>query len=448
MFHQLELLSVSKSGATAIEKSRSRRMKMKKRMRKSTSFPSIIPNYNSLFEENEDDQDERSHTAWNRLAATMFKEYAHLETHAKDADEPSDHNLFQIGAATRIFLYQNALKGEWEYVELLLDESPNIVRSAITRNRETILHIAAGAKQIEFVVKLLNRMSDDDMILQNEFGNTALCFAAASGVVRIAELMVEKNPNLPLIRGFNNAVTPLFIAVSYKCTEMVSYLLSVTDLNQLGKQEQIELLIATIQSDFYDISLWILQRYPYLAIMRDTNEETALHVIARKPSAMDVTKQLSSWTLFLNSRIYRKPVTKTLAHELVVLLLTNVLRILPEKKMLQFIKHPTRLLNDAACTGNVEFLIVLIRKYPDIIWEDADDGKSIFHVAIENRLENVFNLINEIGRLNEFTAKYRTFKGRNYNILHLAGHLATPNHLNRVSGAALQMQREMLWFKF
>ncbi|CAK9327284.1 unnamed protein product [Citrullus colocynthis] len=115
-------------------------------------------------------------------------------------------------------------------------------------------------------------------------------------------------------------------------------------------------------------SLWILRRYPYLAIMKDTNEETTLHVMARKPSDMDVTKQLSSWELYINS-------------------------------------------------------------------------------SVENRLENVFNLINEIGRLNEFTAKYRTFKGRNYNILHLAGHLAAPNHLNRVSGAAFQMQRELLWFK-
>lgn len=156
---------------------------------------------------------------------------------------------------------------------------------------------------------------------------------------------------------------------------------------------------------------------------------------------------MASCSLWPFKGIYRKPVTKTLAHELVTFLWTNVLRNLPEKKMLQFIKHPTRLLNDAACAGNVEFLIVLIRKYPDIIWEDDDDGKSIFHVAVENRLENVFNLINEIGRLNEFTAKYRTFKGRNYNILHLAGHLAAPNHLNRVSGAALQMQRELLWFK-
>ncbi|CAK9327285.1 unnamed protein product [Citrullus colocynthis] len=117
---------------------------------------------------------------------------------------------------------RSSSQGEWEYVELLLDGSPEYVRCAITRNKETVLHIAAGAKQTEFVEKLVDRMNNDDMILQNKYGNTALCFAAASGVVRIAQLMVEKNEDLPLVRGFNNAITPLFITVSYKCTEMVS----------------------------------------------------------------------------------------------------------------------------------------------------------------------------------------------------------------------------------
>jgi len=32
-------------------------------------------------------------------------------------------------------------------------------------------------------------------------------------------------------------------------------------------------------------------------------------------------------------------------------------------------------------------------------------------------------------------------------MLHLAGQVAPPNRLNIVSGAALQMQRELLWFK-
>ncbi|KAL4614489.1 hypothetical protein ACB092_07G057700 [Castanea dentata] len=38
-------------------------------------------------------------------------------------------------------------------------------------------------------------------------------------------------------------------------------------------------------------------------------------------------------------------------------------------------------------------------------------------------------------------------RGKNENVMHLAGYLAPLNRLNIVSGAALQMQLELLWFK-
>lgn len=136
-----------------------------------------------------------------------------------------------------------------------------------------------------------------------------------------------------------------------------------------------------------------------------------------------------------------------LARQLVKLLWRHILQDMPEKEILEFIKHPTRLMHDAARAGNVEFLILIISSYPDIAWEEDDDGKSIFHIAVENRLENVFNLIHEVGGLKDLSTKYTTTVRGKYNMLHLAAKLAAPNHLNRVSGAALQMQRELLWFK-
>ena len=138
---------------------------------------------------------------------------------------------------------------------------------------------------------------------------------------------------------------------------------------------------------------------------------------------------------------------KTAARKLVESLWKHGVFELPHKELINFIRHPSRLLHDAASVGNVEFLVLVIRRYPDVVWEEDDDGKSIFHVAVENRLEDVFNLIFELGGLKDFSTKYRTTVKGKYNLLHLAAKLAAPNHLNRVSGAALQMQRELLWFK-
>lgn len=145
--------------------------------------------------------------------------------------------------------------------------------------------------------------------------------------------------------------------------------------------------------------------------------------------------------------VYSKDVMKTVARKLVSSLWGHVLQNLQENELREFIKRPTGLLHDAAKAGNVEFLILLISSHPYIAWEGDHDGKSIFHIAVENRLENVFKLIHEISVVKDFTTKYRTVGKEKYNMLHLAAKIASSNHLNRVSGAALQMQRELLWFK-
>jgi ankyrin repeat protein len=104
------------------------------------------------------------------------------------------------------------------------------------------------------------------------------------------------------------------------------------------------------------------------------------------------------------------------------------------------------LILEAAKVGNVEFLIILIRSYPDLIWQRNENNMSLFHIAIVYRQESVFNLIYELGTNKNYLASCKTSE-TNENMLHLAGQLAPLDRLNIVSGAALQMQRELLWFK-
>jgi ankyrin repeat protein len=104
------------------------------------------------------------------------------------------------------------------------------------------------------------------------------------------------------------------------------------------------------------------------------------------------------------------------------------------------------LIFEAAKVGNVEFIIILARSYPDLLWQQDKNKMSIFHYAILYRHESVFNLIYEIGAKKDSLASYATLETKN-NMLHLAGKLAPLDRLNIVSGAALQMQRELLWFK-
>nr|GLL45498.1 uncharacterized protein LOC109168169 [Ipomoea trifida] len=82
---------------------------------------------------------------------------------------------------------------------------------------------------------------------------------------------------------------------------------------------------------------------------------------------------------------------------------------------------------------------------PTSVYSLNSKKQSILHVAVMNRSENVFNLVCGTSLLR---ANLMDIRDKNYNsALHLAGELAPPHKLNLVSGAALQMQRELQWFK-
>ena len=135
---------------------------------------------------------------------------------------------------------------------------------------------------------------------------------------------------------------------------------------------------------------------------------------------------------------------RTLANQLVKKLWEHVLQ-QQDSEISKLIKKPSRLLFDAAELGSLEFLIILIRSYPDLIWKVDDNNRSLFHNAVLYRHRTIFNLIYEFGAIKDLIAAYKD--GKNNNILHLAGYLPPPSRLQIVSGAALQMQRELLWFK-
>ncbi|GFS44997.1 similar to LOW protein: ankyrin repeat protein [Actinidia rufa] len=115
------------------------------------------------------------------------------------------------------------------------------------------------------------------------------------------------------------------------------------------------------------------------------------------------------------------------------------------QKLVNLSGTPSRLLFTAAELGIVEFVTLLIRSYPDLIWKVDDQSRSIFHVAVAHRQKKIFNLIYEIGALKDLIAAYKD--ENNVNMLHLAARLAPINRLKTDSGAALQLRRELYWFK-
>ncbi|XP_059657274.1 ankyrin repeat-containing protein NPR4-like [Cornus florida] len=345
-------------------------------------------------------------------------------------------------------LYQAALTGDWDKAKEFIRLHPHALTARITKGRETALHIAAGAKQTKFVEELVKLMDAKDLALQNKYNNTALCFAAASGITRIAEVMVQRNKYLPTVRG-SKGVTALHVAALLGNRDMVRFLFSVTDDKDLTMEDCIRLLIATISSDLYDVALDLLQPRQGLAIQRDSNGETALHVLARKPFAFSGTSKLGIWQRYFLPMLGMNVVQEEkLLHMQALTLLKCIweqVLLLDDSNIGDLLRSPSRPLFVAVEFGNFEFIVELIRSYPDLIWKVDEESRSIFHIAVMHRQEKIFKLIYGIGAHKDLITSYKD--ANNTNMLHLAGKLAPSNRLNIVSGAALQMQRELLWFK-
>ncbi|XP_057544951.1 ankyrin repeat-containing protein NPR4-like [Amaranthus tricolor] len=342
--------------------------------------------------------------------------------------------------ANGVRLYRAALNGDCETIKCVA--SGLWLRAKITKGGETVLHIAAAAKHLHVVRELVNIMDAESLALANKVGNTALCFAAVSGVVETARLMVDKNKELPNIRG-SQGMTPLHMAVLLGHQHMVWYLLEVTDDTQMTNDDRIGLITSSIDTDMFDVALHILSKHRYLALHRDAKKETPLHALARKPLKTvdchtNIWKRFSfPWTS-IGQDTSNEPQA---ALQLVQNLWDEIIR-QKEEDISKLIGYPWRLLFVAAKLGNVEFLSTLIKSYPDLIWKVDENRYTIFHIAVKHRQAEVFKLIYEIGAIKDLIATYKDDNGNN--MLHLAAKLAPPDRLNCIS---LQMQQEALWFK-
>ncbi|KAG2725799.1 hypothetical protein I3760_01G083500 [Carya illinoinensis] len=345
-----------------------------------------------------------------------------------------------------------ALEDDWKTAEAFIQENPNCLAAPITKQEGTALHNAAGAKRTRFVKELVKLMTLEQLELRNNRNCTALFYAAQSEIVTIAEVMVKKNINLPLIPRNDIQCLPLYAAIKTGNRDMVSYLYSVTPIQVLASAHRVELLKATISTDLYDTALKILDTT--LDDLRSGEKELLwepLEMLARKPSEIIGNKsQPSLWERCLNScfrgRLCNKALMQASAHRLVDCLWEKLgdddKRFSPTAVDEQ---HMMKLLVEATEVGNLEFLVILIRSYPDLIWQVDKEYGSLFHVAVKHRQERLFNLIYEIGVSYGYLVTFCT-KEEN-SLLHLAGQLPSPDRLNIVSGAALQMQRELLWFQ-
>ncbi|KAK7860454.1 ankyrin repeat-containing protein itn1 [Quercus suber] len=95
--------------------------------------------------------------------------------------------------------------------------------------------------------------------------------------------------------------------------------------------------------------------------------------------------------------------------------------------------------------GIFEFVFEIVKAEPQYLWTHDKKSTSIFSVAVQYRHAKIFSLIYGLDMKNALTGS-RDSSNKN-NLLHVAGMSAASTSVNDIPGAALQMQRELQWFK-
>ncbi|KAJ7974927.1 Ankyrin repeat-containing protein [Quillaja saponaria] len=428
-------------------------------------------------------------SAWDALY-NKYRPITHLEFEEdKPGNIPDTKDYVQYAR-----FYKTLQIGNWEGAKEFIKIHPDALSGGIAFSGKTALHAAVEFGHFKIVKELLELMSEEAIEIRDKEGYTALASATSAGTVEIVEWIAKKNKNVVTI-ATNDHLIPVTLAIRYGHIQMARYLYSVTPLEELVPEKGI--YGATLLSQCYyfrimDIALDLLKYCPRLAITPDYSGFTLVLGLATIPSAFPSGCKLSFWQQWIYDWIQIKPSSSAnhiqinidendhrresdeniIAHpsllERLVLYIHNFLGIKKIYKMKLVHEQSLALLRivceqietldgkqmlkglvydaifRAAERGISEFIIESSKANPDLLWSRDNMFRNLFFSAIQFRQAKVFSLIYGLAWKDEAASSEDSSDN---NMLHVAGELATFTELNRISGAALQMQRELQWFK-
>ncbi|GLT47547.1 hypothetical protein SLA2020_212360 [Shorea laevis] len=383
-----------------------------------------------------------------------------------------------------IELRRSICKGEWGGVKQFFVDHKYPLNTIILSDY-TALHVAIESGQDTIAEELVNMMSETDLEMRKgrpgAEGHTPLSLAAWTGRTHVAKCLVQKKSKLLTIET-NKGYIPVTVASSVGNKEMTKYLYSITPHDIYGPEKVIHgfrLIYWSIANKMLDICLDLLQRNPSLSVT--TNKEiqwmSTLRTLSSQPSVFSSGYQLWFWQRWIyhwlkvklpttssgevriavprhqshNQKNIKRPGIKQiydlkLKHLYAVEILQcmcNHLSTLKEQHRVDC--GVVEAIFEASKQGMVEFVIELLKINQPLIYNNKD-GRNVFMVAIQCRQENIFNLFYGIHEAwKTLILNRKDVKGNN--TLHVAGEIAPHFQLARITSPALQMQRELQWFK-
>ncbi|XP_048436173.1 uncharacterized protein LOC125475467 [Pyrus x bretschneideri] len=318
---------------------------------------------------------------------------------------------------------------------------------------------------------------------------------------KLLRIVLPYQKTIPLLAG---KITPL---IQVHCRlrggeKMAQYLYSVTPHETLNDSERAALIIHGLMLKRFDIAWNLIQRCPESVIAKNFYGRTPLNELAGMRSAFLSGSSLNFWEQWIYDGIQIKPIEEpiptiddavfinvpksedgnqsnkrqrhlicsdtSLFRGLVVKTFGKLLgfdRIYQMKlvhvRILKFLAHMCEVTKKkdvkelqgleaamflAIKRGHVEYITHLYRANYNLRQITNEKGRNIFQFAAECRQHKVFSLLYGLHENNrEWFVSWKD-KSRN-NMLHVVGTISSAAQINLIRGAALQMQRELQWFK-
>ncbi|KAI3855533.1 hypothetical protein MKX03_006571 [Papaver bracteatum] len=399
--------------------------------------------------------------------------------------------------------------GDWERAYAFLKANQRDIEKAfkLSGSGKVISLLTKAAlldDEFMFVEKIVKLAPAESLAFRDvKSGFTILHMVAMWGNIETVKLVVKKNARLPQICD-NKGIAPLLCAVNASDgqNEVLEYLYSETkdeEPSPFKGAKGAALLIVLMRANFYGTALSVLRRFPALLAHNHVKDTAPLELIVQRPFAFLSGANLVWWeryicsigtvlemdsyaydihgekgtkcdienppvtrysnskgTMINNIMIYLLPVlpcikklyNQKLMHEQAIALVNYVLKNLNEtmevEEIINFFRNSS-ILKTAITYGTTEFVLECLQLFPFLSSDDVV-GDTMIAMVVEEKNEKIFDLIC-IQRAKNKSNTLSMFDDDNNGILHRAAKIAPSRQLNLISGAALQMQKEVQWFK-
>lgn len=183
----------------------------------------------------------------------------------------------------------------------------------------------------------------------------------------------------------------------------------------------------------------MLRDIPELAVARNSEGQTTLHLLAPKPLIFAIKRASGRWKSYVSSCIYYK---RNLGSTFLSFLLETIQKQDDPQKIKDLLALPSPVLHLAAEAGNLEFSATLIESYPALVYQKNESKQNFLHIAAKHHQLGMFSLVDKVPGLC-LKELIGSPDGDYNNILHFAAMLPPPSGLD----AMLQMKRDQKWFK-